>query len=613
MSAFFGFFDPEHLLRHQHVAERMARALLKPPGSETRIEFNGSGCVGLVANPGTRREGWLQVEPGGTVRVQLGRVVNRDDPEGEASRDDELSGPVLRGLRGHFVLARMEPGRGLLTVATDHFGSRPLYLYRQDGIIIFSTQVKAILAALDKDWQLDPLSVSTMLSFGEMVGNRTMISGITTLPAATVLTMGRGGAVTSTYWQFQYRPDHSLNWGEAVEAIGQALNQAVGRGMVHKKSPAVPLSGGLDSRFMLEIAQKSTHPSTYTWGLPGCRDVEFAKATAKRLGVPHHVWYFDPGYLEILADRGSWITEGHTPTTNFHVLPFVDRMAEQGHDTMLDGFAGDGLLGGNWITDEWLKTSDYQAAGRALWNWRRVAFCGGREHGLLSDMEARARETFTGLYQRYPGDTPMDRAVAFLIDNRLRRTTMCGTEIFRTRLPVWQPFWDIDVMQLIARVPHEWKRRHRFYLEVFKAYAPRSAGAPYQRTGLPANMPYAVTWLSLAAHRATDEVVSRLGLPNPFADKSPSDFPAWFRGPLRPWVEGILLSERCLDRGAIPPDAVRRLLDMHFSGEQNLAFQIGALLSVEIFCRNFLDEFEQSIERFSGPLARPPATALAAA
>lgn len=605
MSALFGFFAPTGLPQARQVAARMARALVKPPGSATLIEHTAAGCLGIVHAPKSRCDAWLRAEGGSLVRAQLGRVVNRNDPEGCAYPEDELTASALLDLRGHFALASLDAAAGRLILATDHFASRPLYLCRYDGVVYFASQLKGVLAAVERRWALNPYSVASMLSFGEMLGDRTLVDGIVTLPAATIRTFGPGADTSQRYWQYCYEAVRHLDWGAAVEATGQALSQAVGRALVHKQNPAVPLSGGLDSRFILELASKSSRPAAYTWGLPGCRDIQFAKMTSVLVGARHQIWYFEPGYLAEFGDRGSWITEGHTPVTNFHVLPFVDRIADQGHDAMLDGFAGDGLLGGNWVGKGWLHSSDFRQAAGALWHWRRRAFCGGIERPLLPEFEAVTREAFTSLYLGYPGRTPMDRTMAFLLDNRVRRTTMCGTEIFRSRLPVWQPFTDVDVLQAFRHVPHAWRKRHRFYLAVFKAYALRTAAAPYQRTLLPARVPYGLTWLSLAAQRAWEELAVRIGLQRPFAGKAPSDFPGWFRGPLRDYLTAILASERCLERGILPADMVRRLLSDHLSGHFNNANIIGALLSLELFSRLFLDDFPGSVERFGEPLPTP--------
>ncbi|MBN8502825.1 MAG: hypothetical protein J0M19_17045 [Sphingomonadales bacterium] len=505
----------------------------------------------------------------------------------------------LASLRGSYSALVHDVKHATLTLISDHFGSLPMYVCRYRTAILFASQLKAILAVVPEPPQLDQDSVATMLSIGEVVGNRTLVAGIETIPAASRVTLSRAGVVIERYWTYCYEEDHALSWGDAVERAGETLKTSVARCIANSDSPAVPLSGGLDSRFVLDLAcQRGARPRAYTWGVAGCRDLSYAAETAHRLGVEHDRFIFSPDYLSSVGELGVWITEGHIPATNFHVLPYVGELAAHHHDVLLDGFAGDGVMGGNFISDAWLRSRNVPESSEAIWKWRRSGFDGHWPHNAILPFQQIAGDLFRRAYLGYAGESPMDKAMAFLLDNRVRRITTCGSELFRSRVSVRQPFMDVDLIDAIRVIPHQWRKRHRFYLDVMRRYAPVSAKAPYQRTMLPATAPYWMTWCSLAGQRGAAEACSRLGLPDPFPGKSPSDFAGWMRGPLRGYIEGILLDRRTLDRGVIPANLIRDAVTLHTRGERNLSSLIGALLTIELFCREFLDELSSSIEKF---------------
>lgn len=193
----------------------------------------------------------------------------------------------------------------------------------------------------------------------------------------------------------------------------------------------------------------------------------------------------------------------------------------------------------------------------------------------------------------------MDKTMAFLTDNRVRRITTCGTELFRSQMLVKQPFMDADVIEAMRTVPHVWRKRHHFYLSVLKQFAPRSAGAQYQRTMLPASAPYSLNLLSMAFQRGYGLLEKRAGFPHLFKGKSPSDFEQWFRGTLKGYVEDVLLSERALSRGIVNPDVVRQAVSLHMAGTRDHASLIGAMISIEVFCRLFLDNLADSQRRLN--------------
>jgi hypothetical protein len=63
----------------------------------------------------------------------------------------------------------------------------------------------------------------------------------------------------------------------------------------------------------------------------------------------------------------------------------------------------------------------------------------------------------------------------------------------------------------------------------------------------------------------------------------------WLRRELRPLVQKLLLSDRCLGRGLFDPQAVRAVVDAHLSGRHNHTFLLLTLMIYETGQREFLD------------------------
>jgi hypothetical protein len=66
------------------------------------------------------------------------------------------------------------------------------------------------------------------------------------------------------------------------------------------------------------------------------------------------------------------------------------------------------------------------------------------------------------------------------------------------------------------------------------------------------------------------------------------DYNTWFRTVLRGWVEDLLFSDRSLGRGYLRPDTLHDVVEGHMQGE-NRAVQLGALLTVELWHRMYID------------------------
>ena len=64
---------------------------------------------------------------------------------------------------------------------------------------------------------------------------------------------------------------------------------------------------------------------------------------------------------------------------------------------------------------------------------------------------------------------------------------------------------------------------------------------------------------------------------------------SWFRGELKDYSYGILLSDRCIKRGYFKRDILKSILDGHCTGKVNNGAKIWSLLFLELWHRMFVD------------------------
>jgi asparagine synthase (glutamine-hydrolysing) len=75
---------------------------------------------------------------------------------------------------------------------------------------------------------------------------------------------------------------------------------------------------------------------------------------------------------------------------------------------------------------------------------------------------------------------------------------------------------------------------------------------------------------------------------------------AWLRGDLAPLLSELLSHESLERRGLVDPGYVSRLISENDSGRADNGFRLYALLSLELWCRTFLDrtwDFDSLVER----------------
>lgn len=63
----------------------------------------------------------------------------------------------------------------------------------------------------------------------------------------------------------------------------------------------------------------------------------------------------------------------------------------------------------------------------------------------------------------------------------------------------------------------------------------------------------------------------------------------WFRGEMKDFVRGVLLSEKSLKRGIVRAEMMQKYVDEHTEGKFDHAFQIWTLLMLELWFQRFID------------------------
>jgi asparagine synthetase B (glutamine-hydrolysing) len=461
----------------------------------------------------------------------------------------------------------------------------PVHVWSGDGTFVASTDFGRLLPFVPRP-ALDRRALDLFVRSGEFIDGLTHVEGVSFLPGGARL---RAGAATPIrYWRFRHGASPAIDGDAAVAECVRLLRAAVRRVERAYPSIGIPLSGGLDSRLLLALCERPEAVPTLTWGTRDCRDLRYAAAFARAVGSRHQGFLLDPAAYPPLWASGVEATAGSVQVHNLVVLPFVARLAERA-DVMVDGLAGDAILGGNFLMRPWFEASSLGDLAAATWRWRVRPDEDAWADRLFRDADARGagRAAWERSISAAGDGRPIERLVDWLLENRVFRTAKSGALVFRTRMEAYAPFFDRDLVDLLVRVPLESRYKHRMYLKVLRAASPAAARVRWQRTALPPSWGYAANLASMAAHRAVQTAAKPLGI-RPFRKRafySPAD---WFRGPWAPAARALLLSERALDRGIFDPDAVRAMLDAHAAG-RDYSSLVGNLLALELFQRRFLD------------------------
>ncbi len=265
---------------------------------------------------------------------------------------------AVRRFRGIFALALWDPRSRVAHLVRDPMGIKPLYWTvvrersRGEDVLLFASEVRALLASGAVPRRLDPAAVASYLWHGFPIGPGTMVEGVRLLPAASILTVAadpldrtRNTLATRRYWQLPSSTDRTTT----VPELREELVRTVGMQLVSDVPLGVFLSGGVDSSAVAALASEAApdavHTFTVGFDVPAYDERRYAEQVAAAIKSRHTcVVLTEQTFQEQLPDAFKAIDQ---PTFDGINTYFVSRAARgAGMTVALAGTGGDELFGG---------------------------------------------------------------------------------------------------------------------------------------------------------------------------------------------------------------------------------------------------------------------------
>ena len=331
--------------------------------------FNEDRSIVLVANG----EIYNHVELRAQLRSQGHQFKTGSDCEVIVHLYEQYGLDCLKHLRGMFVFALWDSRLRRLMLARDRMGEKPLYLYREGGILYFASELKAIMAGGGIPLVLDPVAVDLFFYYGYVPDPLTPVQGIRKLPAAHVLTVDAesGEQHEWCYWRMEEAPPLD---GDPVELIRAEL-ESISELIIRSDVPVgVALSGGLDSSAIAAMTSRkypgSMQAITVGYGEKSRHDErEDARALAEFLGMPFHPLELYAGDLAaFFPELIHWLDDPIADISAFGSYSVMKAAKAHGISVMLQGHGGDELFWGYpWVRQAAMQTrrksEGWQAGG----------------------------------------------------------------------------------------------------------------------------------------------------------------------------------------------------------------------------------------------------------
>jgi asparagine synthase (glutamine-hydrolysing) len=602
---------------------RMGARLVHRPWQRVDHTADPQSPIGLgrVARAAFNRDTQPVTAADGALSAVFSGIIWAADASGAAPSPDradedaarlifaayEEAGPRFAArLAGEFAIALWDRRSESLLVATDRYGSYPIYYARAGDTLLVAPTMNALFTwpALRK--RLDEIAMASYLRFQCVLGERTFFADVHLLAPGTVLSYALRTETLSLarYWDLADVPTAApIPVGEAVEETHRRIDVAVRRRLALARRPGLYLSGGLDSRLLLGIATaQGRRCATITFGQRRARDVVYAAALARRAGTEHHWFPLDAGgWVSEHAEEHLALTEGFQSWAHAHGISTL-AAAREIVDVALTGFGGDAVIGG--LPRELGRFSDTDDAAllaaelfeffthRHTWPGlseaeEHVLYAPGTAHRVRgAAFDAIRAEADAVVHCR-----PALRPECVELRNHAFRFINHRTVVGRSHVEMPSPFYDYAVVDFAYALPPERRAHRALERAILDRCAPRLCTVPNAGDGfLPTSRRRARTahaWLTRLRRKMNAHVAAVWPEPvDPYAD-----YEHYLRTDLYAWAEDLLLGPRTRARGLFNPQFLALLWQRMQSGcEPDIIGKLAPIMTYEHLLRRFVDE-----------------------
>ena len=369
--------DADGFLVHENAGLGHRRlSIIDPRSAADQPLFNEDRSVAVVFNGEIYNFRELRAE----LEARGHRFATRTDTEVLVHLWEEEGERMVERLRGMFAFALLDRRRGLVLLARDRFGQKPMYWSRgNDGSLRFASEIKA-LRGPEVANDLDLRALAETIVYGYTTGPRSVDSAIRRLlPGHRMLVPLDGSEPSvSRYWAWSPRPDPALRGNAVLEELDALIGEAVRMRLVSDVPLGAFLSGGIDSSLVVSHMSRVAGDRVKTFAIafrePGFDESSHARAVAAALGTEHREELVTPDAVEILPRLLAAYDE---PFCDPSAIPtwYLSRTTRQHVTVALSGDGGDELFLGY---TRYRESRDLERVSRMLGPARRVArFAGG--------------------------------------------------------------------------------------------------------------------------------------------------------------------------------------------------------------------------------------------
>jgi asparagine synthase (glutamine-hydrolysing) len=515
-------------------------------------------------------------------------------------------------LVGMFAFAIYNTDTKEIFIARDHFGIKPLFYTRIDNGFAFSSELKTLIKIPGFDKTINSKSLVSCLNYLWVSGNDSMFENCHKLPPSHYLFYhGNGSMKIEKYWELNDKTQNTDSENKIAENLAELIESSVKRHMVADVPVSAFLSGGLDSSLIAVLAKKQNESlSAYTIGtsskdkkieqMPD--DERYARILAEEHNLDHQVIVISPDILSELPKMVAALDEPIGDPAAINTYLICKEARKKGVKVLLSGMGADEIFFGYRRQKATLIAMRYNRLPTFIKQTINTVVkkipvkLGSR--GLKFGRWAKRFLSFANL----PIEEAYMRSYSYYSPEQLKNLInykhLNGIQSLREEhKSLFYSKYNGDIINQICNVDIQ-----MFMVGLNLTYSDRASMAASVEIRVPFIDKNVVTEAmqipgALKIKKGISKYILKKAaenyLPNKIIYRSKASFSApirsWISSDLKEMIDDLLSEENVKKRGLLNYPFVKDLIIKDRMGQEDNAYQIYQLLTLELWCKEYLD------------------------
>ncbi len=358
--------------------------------------------------------------------------THHSDTEAIVHLYEEYGDAFMNTINGMFAIALWDKEKERLFLIRDRMGVKPLFYAVLNGVLIFGSEIKAILA--------HPLYVRAVsyeglyhyFTFKNIPAPYTAFEGIYSVLPGEILIWSRAKLEKKRWWKIHFDENEQIDEGEARGKILAILEDATKLRMISDVPFGAYLSGGVDSSSVVALMTRFTDKPVKTFSL-GYEDelsnkeadLYYARKVSDAYKTEHHEYIMS--FRELVGDIDAVIGAFDQPFSGTISTFFLSKLIRQHVKVALSGDGADELFG-SYLSHRLSRPMQHYARLKAIKSGKGIGI-GVEKTEAETEWSEEEKELFApcdikflqDLYNRTGGDEASWRYGLYLFSDKDKR------------------------------------------------------------------------------------------------------------------------------------------------------------------------------------------------